>query len=150
MKKKFAAKEGFTLVELIVVIAILGILAGVAIPAYSAYLKKANDAAVVTELDAIKTAVQSANASAGDTIEKIVVTDTGAKKIKIVVTPKTGKTLATSFAADFKIYYKDTTIAQDSGATTYSTGDVSVGTDFGDTSYASGATWTPADGWKAN
>ena len=34
--------EGFTLVELIVVIAILAILGGVAIPAYSGYVKKAN------------------------------------------------------------------------------------------------------------
>ena len=36
---------GFTLVELIVVIAILAILAGVAVPAYSGYIKKAEQAA---------------------------------------------------------------------------------------------------------
>lgn len=47
---------GFTLVELIVVIAILGILAGIAIPVYSGYIAKANEAAVYQELDAIKTA----------------------------------------------------------------------------------------------
>ena len=57
---------GFTLVELIVVIAILGILAAVAVPAYSGYITKANDAAVITELDAIATAAQAANATAGE------------------------------------------------------------------------------------
>ena len=54
--KKFGSKAGFTLVELIVVIAILGILAGVAVPAYSGYINKAKDASDYSQLDAIKTA----------------------------------------------------------------------------------------------
>ena len=40
--------EGFTLVELIVVIAILGILGGVAVPAYGGYVEKANKQADIS------------------------------------------------------------------------------------------------------
>jgi len=72
----FKKNGGFTLVELIVVIAILAILAGVAIPAYSGYITKAQDAAVVTELDAIQTAAQGANAVNNTKITKITVNAT--------------------------------------------------------------------------
>ena len=37
----FKSIGGFTLVELIVVIAILGLLAGIAVPAYNKYIEKA-------------------------------------------------------------------------------------------------------------
>lgn len=62
-------RAGFTLVELIVVIAILGILAAVAIPAYSGYVKKAEQSADIAVCDAIKTAAQSALATYGEVTE---------------------------------------------------------------------------------
>jgi len=56
---------GFTLVELIVVIAILAILAGVAIPAYSGYITKANEAADQQLLSAVNRAFAAACNSNG-------------------------------------------------------------------------------------
>lgn len=128
----FKKNGGFTLVELIVVIAILAILAGIAIPAYSGYIKKAQDAAVVTELDAIATAAQAANATAGE-IKEIEVTNN-----TITVTPKDGATLATNYDTDFVLFY-DSAVAID---TTNTPGDFTFTLDVNGTSYESGATWS--------
>ena len=55
--KLVKARKGFTLVELVVVIAILGILAGIAIPRFMEATKSARGAKIVADMRTIESAV---------------------------------------------------------------------------------------------
>lgn len=48
--KVLGEKQGFTLIELMIVIAIIGILAAIAVPQYSAYRSRSYDAAAIEDL----------------------------------------------------------------------------------------------------
>lgn len=49
------SKGGFTLIELMIVVAIIGVLAAIAIPAYQDYVKRARMSEVINAYDAIAT-----------------------------------------------------------------------------------------------
>lgn len=73
---KAQMQKGFTLIELMIVVAIIGILAAIALPAYQNYMKKAAYAEIVTGMSAIKTAISVCHAEEGllascDTAAKI-------------------------------------------------------------------------------
>ena len=75
MKKQM--QQGFTLIELMIVVAIIGILAAVAIPQYQDYIARSQVTRVVGELAPYKTAVEERlmrgdNALANDDIGYVV------------------------------------------------------------------------------
>ena len=62
LKKK---KKGFTLIELMAVIAIIAILAAVLVPTVSGYIKRAKKTAIITQVRNVVSAVETYNATAG-------------------------------------------------------------------------------------
>jgi len=65
MKNK-RTQSGFTLIELMIVVAIIGVLASLALPAYSNYTKKAKFAEVVSAGSAVKSSIDVCYQTEGD------------------------------------------------------------------------------------
>lgn len=57
MENVMNAQKGFTLIELMIVVAIIGILAAIAIPAYQSYTAKSQATEAITLLGGLKTAL---------------------------------------------------------------------------------------------
>jgi type IV pilus assembly protein PilA len=94
-------QQGFTLIELMIVVAIIGILAAVALPAYQDYTKKAKVSEVVLAASACRTAitetVQSATAlPAADAWGCEITSGSGTKFVDTISTSAAGVVTVTA------------------------------------------------------
>ncbi len=91
MKK---VQQGFTLIELMIVIAIIGILAAIALPAYQQYTQKAKFSEVVLSTAVVKTAVELCFQETGSLLN----CTNGSNGVPVVTAQDDGKVLAGSGA----------------------------------------------------
>ena len=96
-----AIQRGFTLIELMIVVAIIGILAAVALPAYQDYANRAKIAEVILAASACRTSItevyQSASSAPGPNNWGCEATQTGgaSKYVNTIVTDVNGKVSVT-------------------------------------------------------
>ena len=104
------SNKGFTLIELMVVIAVIGILASVILVAYPAAENRAKDGVIMSEMDQLRTAAEISKGTSSDGDYRhltvaTVPTDIAALKADIVSnSPDSAVTITYKGASDYSEY----------------------------------------------
>lgn len=85
-------QDGFTLIEMLIVAAIIGVIAAIAIPSYRGYIEKGHRADMMSELQNIATTIQSRKMAKG-------------KYSNDLLTDSSGNALAGNFPREGKALY---------------------------------------------
>ena len=83
---KMKKKKGFTLIELMAVIAIIAILAAVLVPTVSGYIERSKKTAIITQVRNVVTAIETHNATA---VGSAAISDTS--ELRDIVADSTSK-----------------------------------------------------------
>ena len=116
MKIVKKAQSGFTLIELMIVVAIIGILAAVAIPAYSDYTAKAKASNALSSVGPLKTAVAMCAQEAGEATKCNTTDNTS---IPALTETKEVKSATVTGAGIIKIVLKDIGKGSDTKTVTF-------------------------------